>query len=232
MCCEKLTLVALVFAAIFSTFAGLSNVSAKQMTTLINAETWVEKPEVVQEAQSLKKKDTNLNKREIPEGWRDQKVLSHTVVRQGPVSLEEAKNWDEYPSTTVVATGYTAGVESTGKTEGDPLYGITFSGVEVKRDLYSTIAADTDVFPIGTIMFIPGYGYGVVADTGSAIQGNKIDLYYETVEDVFDKWGKQEVEVFVVEEGDGHLTDEHIYELNEDEAMQVFRDEKYYAGAS
>ncbi|MDI5790449.1 3D domain-containing protein [Bacillus licheniformis] len=40
-------------------------------------------------------------------------------------------------------------------------------------------------------MFIPDYGYGVVADTGSAIKGNRLDLYYETVEDVYKEWGKK-----------------------------------------
>ncbi|MCI3987286.1 3D domain-containing protein, partial [Bacillus vallismortis] len=83
--------------------------------------------------------------------------------------LEEAFDWDEYPVQQVTATGYTAGAESTGKKPGDPLYGLTYSGVKVKRDLYSTVAADPSVFPFGTILFIPNYGLGVVADTGSAI---------------------------------------------------------------
>lgn len=77
-----------------------------------------------------------------------------------------------YERTRVTATGYTAGVESTGKTPGDPAYGITYSGLPVERNTYSTIAADPAVFPIGSILFVPGYGYGVVADTGSAIKGN------------------------------------------------------------
>ncbi|MDF7808441.1 3D domain-containing protein [Pontiellaceae bacterium B12219] len=40
-----------------------------------------------------------------------------------------------------------------------------------------TIAADTSVFPYGTVMFVPGYGYGVVQDTGGAVKGAHIDLY-------------------------------------------------------
>lgn len=64
------------------------------------------------------------------------------------VSLEEAFNWNDYPKQKVVATGYTAGVESTGKTKEHRAYGITYSGVKVKRDLYSTVAADPSVFPI------------------------------------------------------------------------------------
>ncbi len=105
--------------------------------------------------------------------------------------LEEAFDWSRYPVKKVVATGYTAGEESTGKQPGHPSYGITYSGVKVKRDLYSTVAADPKVFPIGTILFIPGYGYGVVADTGSAIKGNKLDLYYDTVDEVYSHWGKK-----------------------------------------
>ncbi|NCU16867.1 3D domain-containing protein [Pallidibacillus pasinlerensis] len=152
------------------------------------------------------------------------KISSSEEVHARLPKLEEAFNWDdEYPRKTVVATGYTAGFESTGKNPGDPSYGITYSGVKVKRDLFSTIAADVNVFPIGTILFIPDYGFGVVADTGSAIKGNKIDLYYETVEDVYNEWGKRTVDVYVIKMGDGKITSEELENLNEMESMQVFR---------
>jgi 3D (Asp-Asp-Asp) domain-containing protein len=91
-------------------------------------------------------------------------------------TLEDRVDLENYPSNTVIATGYTADIESTGKAEDHPGFGITYSGVKVKRDLYSTIAADLTVYPIGTVLFIPGYGYGVVADKGSAIKGNRLDL--------------------------------------------------------
>ena len=151
------------------------------------------------------------------------KISSSQSVKGSIPKLEEAIDWSKYPKKRVVATGYTAGYESTGKMPGHPSYGITASGVKVKRDLYSTIAADTSVFPIGTILFIPGYGYGVVADTGSAIKGNKIDLYYETVEDVYNQWGKKTVDVYVVQMGDGRITEKELLALNENESMQVFR---------
>lgn len=140
-----------------------------------------------------------------------------------PPPLEDAFDWSKYPKKTVIATGYTAGVESTGKNENHPEYGITYSGVKVKRDLYSTVAADLTVFPIGTILFIPGYGLGVVADKGGAIKGNKVDLYYETVEDVYNKWGKKEIDVYIIEQGNGKLTEAKLQALNEDKSMQVFR---------
>ncbi|WP_066400863.1 3D domain-containing protein [Neobacillus mesonae] len=141
----------------------------------------------------------------------------------GTPSLEDAFDWSKYPKYTVTATGYTAGFESTGKNKGHPEYGITYSGVKVKRDLFSTIAADLSVFPIGTILFIPGYGYGVVADKGGAIKGNKLDLYYETVEDVYRLWGKKQVDVYIIQKGNGKLTEKQLLALNEDKTMQVFR---------
>lgn len=142
-----------------------------------------------------------------------------------PKTLEEAIDFDQYPSTIVTATGYTAGVESTGKSPEHPQYGITYSGIKVKRDLYSTIAADLSVFPLGTILYIPNYGYGVVADIGGAIKGNKIDLYFDTVEEVYSQWGKKEIEVYVVQEGNGSITETEIEALNNNETLQVFREQ-------
>src|SRR5690625_2554261 len=129
----------------------------------------------------------------------------------------------------VIATGYTAGAESTGKTSDHPDYGVTFSGINVMRDLYSTIAADLDIFPLGTILYIPYYGYGVVADIGGASTGNKIDLYFYTVQDVYEQWGKKEVEVYMIREGSGALSAEELTLLNEDEVMQVFRHQLHQA---
>ncbi len=52
--------------------------------------------------------------------------------------------------------------------------GKTSSGAMVRPGV---IAADTTIYPYGTIMHVPGYGYGVVQDTGGAIKGKHIDLY-------------------------------------------------------
>lgn len=140
-------------------------------------------------------------------------------------ALGKSKDWSQYRSMEVTATGYTSGVESTGKHPGHPEYGITYSGVRVKRDIYSTIAADLRVFPIGTILFIPEYGYGVVADKGGAIKGNRLDLYYETVDDVYSEWGKKKLHVYVVKMGNGKLSEQDLELLNGDETMQVFRNQ-------
>jgi len=114
----------------------------------------------------------------------------------------------------VTATGYTAGIESTGKRPGHPEYGITYSGVKVRRDHVSTIAADPKILPIGTLLYVPDYGYAVVADTGSKIKGKKIDLYFETTKQVFQQWGKKKVTVHVLKKGEGKLTEAWLNELN------------------
>jgi 3D (Asp-Asp-Asp) domain-containing protein len=131
------------------------------------------------------------------------------------VPVLHADRLRDYNVIEVTATGYYAGVESTGKTPDHPQYGITFSGVKVRRDVFSTIAADRKVFPIGTIMHIPGYGYGVVADTGSAIKGKKIDLFFNTKKQVYDEWGKKKVKVTVIHKGSGKLTEKELKRLND-----------------
>ncbi|MCZ8519348.1 MULTISPECIES: 3D domain-containing protein [Paenibacillus] len=115
----------------------------------------------------------------------------------------------QFKAVEVTATGYYAGIESTGKNPGHPEYGVTYSGLRVTRDVgaFSTIAADPAVFPIGTVLYIPGYGYGVVADTGGAIKGRRIDLYFETKDQVYREWGKRTLNVFVVKEGSGKLNE-------------------------
>lgn len=94
-------------------------------------------------------------------------------------------------SITVEATGYTAGPESTGKKPGDPGYGITATGTKAKR---GTVAVDPSVIPFGTKMFIPGYGYGIAEDTGGAVKDNRIDLFFDSVEEAM-AWGRRTVTV-------------------------------------
>jgi 3D (Asp-Asp-Asp) domain-containing protein len=131
------------------------------------------------------------------------------------------ENPERYERVRVTATGYYAGVKSTGKDKNHPAYGVTYSGVQVRRDHFSTIAADLNVFPLGTILYIAGYGYGVVADTGSAIKGYKIDLYFNTLEDIYREWGKKEVEVVVLKRGEGKITEAMLNRLNETVAVSA-----------
>lgn len=207
--------------ALYTTATAITNVTLFDVVESFAKEQEVEskgyKDHLVERKTSLREKQWLMKK--------NNKTYVSSEEIAAPQTLEEAIDLERYPQKKVVATGYTAGIESTGKTKDHPGYGITYSGVQVKRDLYSTIAADLSIFSLGTILYIPDYGYGVVTDIGGAIKGNKIDLYFDTVEEVYAEWGKQEVDVYVIEEGEGHITEEQLVALNETESLQVFRDQ-------
>ena len=61
-----------------------------------------------------------------------------------------------------------------------------------------TVAVDPRVIPLGTELHIEGYGAAVAADTGGAIQGQRVDLYMDTEHECL-QWGRRQVEVRVVE---------------------------------
>ncbi len=64
-------------------------------------------------------------------------------------------------------------------------------------DGYSTIAVDRSIIPYGTKLFVEGYGFAIAADTGSAIIGNKIDVYFNTIQQAR-SWGAKYVKVYVL----------------------------------
>lgn len=88
----------------------------------------------------------------------------------------------------VTLTAYSAGVESTGKDESHPQYGITASGTRVTEG--RTIAVDPKVIPLGWWVYIEGIGFRRAEDKGSAIKGNKIDVYFESQE-AAEKFGRK-----------------------------------------
>jgi len=71
--------------------------------------------------------------------------------------------------------------------------GITSDGTRAKK---GTIAADIGRYPYGTKMYIPGYGWGEVHDTGSAIKGDHIDLFFPDGKDAR-KWGRKYLDVII-----------------------------------
>lgn len=88
----------------------------------------------------------------------------------------------------VTLTAYSAGPASTGKDVGDAGYGITASGTKVSEG--RTIAVDPDIIPLGWWVYIEGIGFRRAEDTGSAINGKKIDVYFDS-ERYANKFGKK-----------------------------------------
>ncbi len=63
-----------------------------------------------------------------------------------------------------------------------------------------TLAADTDYYPFGTMMHVPGWGWGIVEDRGGAIKGpGRIDTFHRFHWQA-NRWGRRNVEVRVMEE--------------------------------
>jgi 3D (Asp-Asp-Asp) domain-containing protein/peptidoglycan hydrolase CwlO-like protein len=79
---------------------------------------------------------------------------------------------------TVVATAYS-------------LHGGTASGLPTGPGV---VAVDPTVIPLGTRMVIPGYGPGIAADTGTAIKGLRIDLWFPTLRQA-ESWGRRTVTI-------------------------------------
>ncbi|MEX0683588.1 MAG: ubiquitin-like domain-containing protein [Dehalococcoidia bacterium] len=71
--------------------------------------------------------------------------------------------------------------------------GITATGTTVYKGI---IATDPTVIPLGTRMFVPGYGYGIAADTGGGVKGAHIDLGYGA-NDVYD-WGSKYIQICIL----------------------------------
>jgi len=99
-----------------------------------------------------------------------------TAEQDSPVSAPAAP--PEAGTLTVVATGYS-------------LPGHTSTGMPVG---WGVVAVDPSVIPLGTRMTIPGYGEGVAADVGSAVQGATIDLWFPTVGQAM-AWGRRTLTV-------------------------------------
>ena len=96
---------------------------------------------------------------------------------------------------TMNASAYTAGPGCTGKSPGHPLYGITASGRRVEHGI---VAVDPRVIPLGTRLYVEGYGFALAADTGSAIRGYKIDLFMYDLADAI-RFGRRDITVFILE---------------------------------
>ena len=83
------------------------------------------------------------------------------------------------------------GRQMTVSSTGYCLKGTTATGIPVG---WGVIAVDPAVIPLGTRMFVPGYGEGVAADTGSAVRGATIDVWFPTCSQAL-QWGRKTVTI-------------------------------------
>lgn len=131
------------------------------------------------------------------------KVTSETVV-SNPV--DEIIFQGTYPLMPVNKNGETLSYSRVFKARATAYYAVhgvgstyTASGRKAVRnaDGYSTIAVDKSIIPLGTKLFVEGYGFAVAADVGTAIVGNNIDVYFNTYKEACN-WAVRYVNVYVL----------------------------------
>lgn len=119
--------------------------------------------------ESVQRKQTNQPKQPI-------------VVENEPEASKEM---------TVTATAYTAYCKGC---SGTTAYGIN---LRENPDM-KVIAVDPKVIPLGTQVWVEGYGYAIAGDTGGAIKGNKIDVFIPTHDEAM-QWGVKKVKIKILE---------------------------------
>jgi 3D (Asp-Asp-Asp) domain-containing protein len=89
----------------------------------------------------------------------------------------------------MTATAYTASCKNCS--------GITATGLNLKKNPnLKVISVDPKVIPLGTKVYVEGYGYAIAADKGSAVKGNKIDVFIPNQQRALN-WGKKTVKVTI-----------------------------------
>jgi 3D (Asp-Asp-Asp) domain-containing protein len=116
-------------------------------------------------------------------------------ISKKPISEEQAIGEGELPGGalevyTMDSTAYSPTVE---ECDGDPW--TTATGM---KSGYGVVAVDPHFIPYHTKMYIEGYGYAIAGDCGSAIQVNRIDVFFYRKEEAF-RWGRRKVRVYVLE---------------------------------
>lgn len=104
---------------------------------------------------------------------------------------ESANSSDDHTKEiTVKATAYTASCEGCS--------GTTATGVDLNANPNAkVIAVDPSVIPLGSKVYVEGYGVATAADTGGAIKGNRIDVFISSEKEAL-KFGKKEISVKIL----------------------------------
>lgn len=141
----------------------------------------LEKSEVLKEETTVEKKDhivlVGTKAKPVPKPVTRSKSI--TIAKKSTSSKTPSRGGSRNVSKTMTmsASAYDLSYQSTGKRPGDKGYGITASGMKAR---YGVVAVDPRVIPLGTRLYIEGYGNAIAGDTGGAIKGNRIDLFFSS----------------------------------------------------
>ena len=118
------------------------------------------------------------------------KPIVHTATVQCSVGTYAGQQIEWHSLGVFTVTAYAATIQDCGKTDG-----ITRNGDKAQEGI--TIAADWSVLPEGTKVYVDDLGWRIVQDTGGAVKGNRIDIYFDS-EQQAKQFGKQQLEVYVM----------------------------------
>lgn len=141
----------------------------------------------------------------------DEKIVEEEILTKPIAKIVEVGTKDMYiasrgnfrfkNSFTVTATAYDLSYASCGKYPGEKGYGITASGTKARP---GTVSVDPRIIPLGTELYVesiddtPDYGFAIAEDTGGAIKGNRIDLFF-TSGKACRQFGRRKVKVYILE---------------------------------
>ena len=117
------------------------------------------------------------------------KTIVKPAVSQEYAVGEATFNGKYLKKFTMLATAYSPRVS---ETDGNPW--VTATGM---KSGIGVVAVDPKVIPLGSLLYVKGYGYAVAGDTGGLIKGNRIDVFFYSTEDAF-KWGRRTVTVYLL----------------------------------
>ncbi|ETI67395.1 LysM peptidoglycan-binding and 3D domain-containing protein [Neobacillus vireti] len=112
------------------------------------------------------------------------------AVKAADSGRESTTSTNNSTEITVKATAYTASCEGCS--------GTTATGVDLTANPDAkVIAVDPSVIPLGSKVYVEGYGTAIAADTGGAIKGNRIDVFLPDEQDALN-WGNKHVTVKIL----------------------------------
>ncbi|WZY01409.1 peptidoglycan-binding protein [Bacillus sp. FSL W7-1360] len=119
---------------------------------------------------------------------------SETIEPATNTAVEETRESEPTEETTSIqmeATAYTAYCNGCS--------GVTSTGIDLRANPnQKVVAVDPNVIPLGSRVYVEGYGEAIAGDTGGAIKGHKIDLYMQTKDEAY-AFGRRTVNVTVLE---------------------------------
>ena len=116
---------------------------------------------------------------------------THTTPTTANTPAKEVKSAAVTKELTMTSTAYTASCAGCS--------GITATGINLKTNPnQKVISVDPDVIPLGSKVWVEGYGEAIAGDTGGAIKGNKIDIFIPSKQEALN-WGRKTVKVKVLD---------------------------------